>query len=141
MIEGIQYEKIDGNMYEMRLFQDEVLAYLHNLIEVQKSVYDFVEYDSEVERRFAKDLDSNEDVKLFVKLPQWFKVETPIGTYNPDWAIVKHGDETLYLVRETKSTLNSDKLRKSEVDRIACGKKHFGELNVDFKVVAKAREI
>ncbi|KKL04341.1 hypothetical protein LCGC14_2617030, partial [marine sediment metagenome] len=134
MIEGIKYEKIDGEMYEMRLFQEEVLAYLHNLIEVQHSVYDHVEYDSEVERKFAKDLDSMEEVKLFVKLPAWFKVETPIGSYNPDWAIVKHGDETLYLVRETKSTRDKDKLRKAESDKITCGEKHFEELKVDFKV-------
>jgi type III restriction enzyme len=141
MIEGIKYEKIDGDMYEMRLFQKEVLAYLHNLIEVQKSVYDYVEYDSEVERQFAKDLDNMEEVKLFVKLPSWFKVATPISTYNPDWAIVKQGDDTLYLVRETKSTLDKDKRRKSENDKITCAEKHFDEIEVDFKVVAKARDI
>jgi type III restriction enzyme len=145
MIEGIKYEKIVGEYWEMRRFEEpeskELLRYFDNLIAVQKSIYDYIEYDSEVERQFAKDLDNMEEVKLFVKLPPWFKVETPIGTYNPDWAIVKHGDDTLYLVRETKSTVNKDKLRKSELDKITCGKKHFDKLAVDFKVVAKAQDI
>lgn len=141
MIEGIKYEKIEGDYYEMRLFEDELVRYLNNLIEVKKSVYDAVEYESEVERKFAEDLDAREDVKLFVKLPSWFVVDTPIGTYNPDWAIVKHHDPTLYLVRETKATRDFDKLRNSEADKIRCGKKHFAELNVDFKTVVNASEL
>jgi restriction endonuclease len=59
-------------------------------LQVNKSVYEYVQYDSEVEREFAKRLDEREDIKLFVKLPGWFVIDTPVGTYNPDWAILKH---------------------------------------------------
>ena len=78
---------------------------------------------------------------VYEKLPAWFKVETPIGTYNPDWAIVKHEDDMLYLVRETKSTKDRNKLRPSEKDKIACGKAHFKALEVDFKVITNILEI
>lgn len=142
IIDGIKYEKIDGQEYEMRLFeQEEVIRYLNNLVDVGKSVYDAVEYDSDVERRFATALDGREDIKLFVKLPDWFKVTTPLGTYNPDWAIVKQGDKTLYLVRETKAFTDLTKLRTDEADKVQCGKKHFEELGVDFKLVRSAAEI
>ena len=87
-------------------------------LQVEKSIYDYVVYDSEVEREFAQKLDQRDDIRLFVKLPDWFKVETPVSAYNPDWAIVKHGDETLYLVRETKATKDFLKLRTTEVDKV-----------------------
>jgi len=84
---------------------------------VKKSVYDAVQLDSDVERNFARSLDEREDIKLFVKLPYWFKIETPVGTYNPDWAIVKEDDnqdQTLYLVRETKGARDVEQLRKKK---------------------------
>jgi len=68
-------------------------------------------------------------------------VETPIGTYNPDWAIVKQEDEKLYLVRETKSTKEQRKLRQSEWDKILCGKAHFDALDVDFAHVTSASDV
>ena len=142
MIDGIKYEKIADQEWSMRLFEDEeILSYLNNRLEVKKSVYDAVVYDSEVERKFAEDLDKREDIKLFVKLPSWFKVETPIGEYNPDWAVVKHFDTTIYLVRETKGTKDFLKLRNSESEKINCGKKHFQALGVGFDVVTSAKEI
>jgi type III restriction enzyme len=79
----------------------------------QRGLYDGVECDSEVERKFAEKLDQRTDIKLFIKLPWWFTVETPVGPYNPDWAIVKEvaGESPrLYLVRETKGTDNFAKL-------------------------------
>ena len=87
--------------------EEGIVRYLNNLYEVQnreKSLFDAIEYESEVERQFARDLDNNENVKLFVKLPWWFKVDTPIGPYNPDWAFVTEREEKLYFVRETKGT-------------------------------------
>jgi len=142
MIDGIKYERIADQEWSMRLFEDEeVLSYLNNRFEVKKSVYDAVVYDSEVERKFAADLDKREDIKLFVKLPRWFEIETPIGSYNPDWAIVKHDDETIYLVRETKGTKDFEKLRNSEADRIRCGRKHFEALKVGFGVVVSSGEV
>jgi type III restriction enzyme len=126
----------------MKLFKDEeVLSYLNNRLDVNKSVYDAIVYDSEIERRVAEELDKREDIKLFVKLPAWFKVETPVGEYNPDWAIVKHEDHTIYLVRESKGTKDYLKLRTSESDKIRCGKAHFEALDTSFEVVTSASEI
>jgi len=76
-----------------------------------------------------------------VKLPDWFKIETPLGTYNPDWAILKDDDKVLYLVRETKGTKDFEKLRNIEAEKIRCGRKHFESLNVDFAVVTSASEV
>jgi type III restriction enzyme len=145
MIDGIKYERIEGYgehaEWEQWLFKDsEVIDFLTS-VKVGNSVYDYVSYDSEVELRFARDLDASDDVKLFVKLPSWFKIDTPIGTYNPDWAIVK-GDETVvYLVRETKSTKNFLKLRNSESDKVRCGKAHFEELGISFAVATSFQDI
>jgi type III restriction enzyme len=142
MIDGIKYERVSDAEYSMLRFeQDELTAYLNQLLEVKHSIYDAIEWESEVERSFAEKLDIREDIKLFLKLPSWFKVETPIGTYNPDWAIVKHGDKTVYLVRETKATKDYEKLRNAEADKIRCGRKHFEELGVDFDVVVSSRDI
>jgi type III restriction enzyme len=76
-----------------------------------------------------------------VKLPNWFKVQTPIGSYNPDWAIVKEADQKLYLLRETKGTDQLSLLRTSEKMKIECGQAHFNELEVDFAVVRTAAEV
>lgn len=142
IVDGIKYEKITGKEYEMRLFEEqEIVRYLNNLVEVKNSVYNAVEYDSNVEKRFVEELDKREDIKLFVRLPSWFKIETPIGSYNPDWAIVKENDKTLYLVRETKSTKDFEKLRNSEAFKIKCGKSHFKSLGVDFDIASKAEEV
>lgn len=144
MIDGIKYEKLTTGQVEwsMQLFREEELKdYFEQCLAVQKSVFNTVIYDSEVERRFAEELDKREDIKLFVKLPAFFKVETPIGTYNPDWAIVKHNDETIYLVRETKSTKNFEKLRNSEADKIKCGRKHFEAIGANFDVVTSSIEV
>ena len=148
MLEGIKYEKVAGAYWEQsRIEQDAeegILRYLSNLYEVQnrnKSLFDAVEYDSEVEKQFARDLDSNENVKLFVKLPPWFSIDTPIGRYNPDWAFVTEREEKLYFVRETKSTLDSEERRTKENQKIACGRKHFDTLGVDYDVVTSLAEV
>jgi type III restriction enzyme len=142
IIDGIKYERINNAEYEMRLFEDEeIISYLTNRLEVKHSVYDAIVFDSEVEREFAQKLDQRDDIKLFVKLPSWFKVETPIGSYNPDWAILKDDEKVLYLVRETKGTKNFEMLRNIEADKIRCGRKHFECLEVDFDVVTSAKEV
>ncbi len=144
VLDGIKYEKIAGEVFEMRLFEEEeVVRYLENLVESEKSVHDLVEYDSEVERQFAEDLNGMEEIKLFVKLPAKFQIKTPIGPYNPDWAIVKHGDETIYMVRETKGTKDLKKLRQEEVYKIKCGQRHFAAIGngVSYEVVTAAKEL
>ena len=142
MVSGIQYEKLGSQCYEMQLFEDEELnGYLSRLVEVEKSIYDVIEFDSEVEHQFAKNLDDLEDVKLFVKLPPWFKIETPLGTYNPDWVIVKENDEKVCLVRETKGTINYYDLPDSQRKKIDCGRKHFQALQVDYDWTSSAYDL
>lgn len=147
MVDGIKYERMTGpdSEYEMLLFEEkEIDGYEDRMLPVKKSIYDAIEYDSAYEEKFARDLDTLRDIKLFVKLPSWFKVETPIGTYNPDWAVVKRQDsqEKLYLVSETKSDLDPDKRRKEENVKIMCGQAHFGALpEIEYKVVNDARQV
>ncbi len=154
IITDIQYERIEGQTYEMHLFeQDDVEKYLSRLYEVQhqaegdgssqitRTPYDYIEFDSDVEKQIAQALDEDESVRFFCKLPSWFKVPTPLGSYNPDWAIVTEDEGKLYLVRESKSTHDSEKRRKSENLKIKCGKAHFNELGVDFMVATNAKEI
>ena len=145
LVDGIKYERIDGSgpeaEWEMLLFKNEELINYLTALQVNKSVYEYVVYDSEVEREFAKRFDEREDIKLFVKLPDWFEIDTPVGKYNPDWAIVKHDDQTLYLVRETKGTKDFLKLRTTEADKVRCGQRHFEALGVPFAVAVTADEV
>jgi type III restriction enzyme len=100
----------------------ELTGYARNLFETSsKSVYEYVPKDSEVESRFAQELEEQDEVKLYVKLPGWFKIPTPLGTYNPDWALVieDNGEEHIYFVVETKSKHIG--LGHEEDAKIACG--------------------
>ena len=133
LVDGIKYTRIgDEYYYVQELFEEEELkGYLKNTLKVQKSVYTHVVYDfSGVERSFAEDLELNEMVKVYAKLPSWFKVPTPLGSYNPDWAVVvdSEGDEKLYFVVETKGSIWWDDLRHLEGAKIKCGEKHFNEI-------------
>ena len=148
MLDGIQYEKISGHYWEMSRLEPnseaEMTRYLSNLYELkhaEKSIYDWVECDSEVERQFAKALDNNENVKLFIKLPVWFKIDTPIGPYNPDWAFMTEREKKLYFVRETKSTLDSEERHGKENQKIRCGHRHFETIDVNYRVVTKLEEV
>jgi restriction endonuclease len=91
--------------------------------------------------RECKALDDRPDIHLFVKLPRWFVVETPVGPYTPDWAIVKHYDATVYMVRETKGTKDFRKRRGAENDKVRCGARHFEALGVSFDVVTSHAEL
>ncbi len=145
LISGIKYERIAGQFYDMMFFETKELeSYTSKMITVNKSVYDYVVYDSAVESKFAAELDGREDIKLFIKLPAWFKIETPLGTYNPDWAIVqqKNGEDAkLYLVRETKSADNFMGISEPERNKILCGNRHFKALGVDFAWCRDAKDI
>jgi type III restriction enzyme len=145
LVDGIKYDRIIGTgseaEWEMVLFKNEELINVLTALQVKKSIYDYVIYDSAIEREFAQRLDQRQDIRLFVKLPDWFRVETPVGTYNPDWAIVKHNDETIYLVRETKGTKNFLKLRTVEADKVRCGQRHFEALGVPFGVATSADDV
>jgi type III restriction enzyme len=146
MLDGIRYEKVDGQFWEMRRLEpeseQELFRYLDRLYQVRnadKTLYDFVEFSSDVEHKFAEQLDLNPRVKFFLKLPSWFVVDTPIGTYNPDWAIVYEDDAKVYLVRETKGSADPDELREKERRKTDCGRKHFRALDVDFDVVSNVQ--
>ena len=148
VVEGLQYEKIGGYVYELRELQKDGMEerdlFIDRLYEVknkQKTDFDFIQIDSEgidaPERQFAELLDSREDVQLFMKLPDKFKIETPVGTYNPDWAIIKQvdGKDHIYMVRETKSTRDELKLRPTEKAKIDAAKKHFAAIGISSESV------
>jgi type III restriction enzyme len=149
LVNGIQYEKIN-QWYEMTQFED-IPGWSDNLVPAAHSVYDHVVYESEIEKAFVEGLERREDVKLYVKLPGWFTVPTPVGEYNPDWAIVLEprdefgkpsGEELLYLVRETKDTTDLNELRLDEARKIRCGERHFRDaLSVDYSVVTNVKEL
>jgi type III restriction enzyme len=139
VVEGIQYEKIAGSIYELRELQrdgaEEKERFLDRMYKVQhthKTDFDYVVFDSDVERQFAELLDSREDIVLFMKLPAKFKIQTPVGPYNPDWAIVKQedGEDRVYVIRETKSTLDDSKLRPTELAKIKSATRHFEAIGV-----------
>jgi len=145
---GIKYEKIEGEYYEMRQLDPDINTEIKEYIKskaitCEHSVYDVVEYDSETEKEFARALDKQENIKLFAKLPSWFKVDTPVGKYNPDWAVLKENDEKLYLICETKGSLDYGQLRTTEDIKIECGKKHFESLKtgVQFRKVTNITQL
>ncbi|OLO75227.1 DEAD/DEAH box helicase family protein [Actinomyces oris] len=148
LIDGIQYEPIGGSIYELRELQadgleekDRFIDQLYKVTNKEKTDFDYLVLDSAVERQFAQYLDGREDIKLFMKLPDKFRVPTPVGDYNPDWAIIKveDGTEHLYLVRETKSNQDPAKRRPSENAKIKAAMKHFAAIGVDYAVSAPER--
>lgn len=137
-IEQIRYEVL-AEQYDVKQFEN-IPSYKDSTHPVSNSIYDAIVYDSEVEKSFAVDLDKDERIKLFIKLPNWFKVETPVGGYNPDWAIVTakrdlqgQDSERVYFVIETKGNVSN--LRPSEQAKIASAKKHFEVVEVKYKEV------
>ena len=152
MIDGIKYQKIGGSEYEMALFEaQELEVYLNNhsfkVSDASKTIYDeFVPLDSGVESRFAQDCENSEQIKFYFKLPNWFKIPTPIGNYNPDWALVFEDDKKIYFVAETKDTgtprVDLSKLHPDEQLKIKCGKAHFNEFaNLEYDVVSRVGEL
>lgn len=132
LVDGIKYQRIGAEEYYVQeLFEtEELTGYLKSMIDANKSVHEQVIYQSDTERTFAEQLEKNEAIKVYAKLPGWFKVPTPLGPYNPDWAVLveKDGAEHLYFVVETKSSLFTDDLRDKESAKIKCGEAHFAEL-------------
>ena len=150
LIDGIKYKKIN-ECYEMCQLEASIESWTECLIPTERSVYNHTIIDSEIEREFVERLEKLTEVKLYVKLPAFFTVPTPIGEYNPDWAIVLEprdefgeptGEQMLYLVRETKSTTNLDELRPDEKRKILCGEKHFRDaLGVNYKLIKSMDEL
>jgi len=134
LVDGIKYERIgESDYYAQELFEsEELFGYLKSMLDVNKSVYEQVIYQSDTERTFAEDLEKNEAIKVYAKLPGWFRVPTPLGPYNPDWAVLVENDgaERLYFVVETKAALFADALRPTEGAKIECARAHFQALAV-----------
>lgn len=144
MIEGIKYEKIGAKEYEMRLFEDyeiHINDLTFKINKKDKTIYsNLVPLDSNVEYEFAKECESRDDIEFYFKLPFWFKIKTPIGNYNPDWALIKKNEKTIYFVAETKSA--GQELKTSEKRKIKCGHAHFDEFeDVEYKQVATVGEL
>ncbi len=143
LVDGIRYLEVD-DAYRMELFED-LEGYEDSLVPIEASIYDHAICDSDVEKSFAEALNEMDEVKLFIKLPAWFTVPTPLGEYNPDWAIVfqvqdEFGEEKekLYFVRETKGSTDTDDLRVVENLKIECAKRHFDAIDVDYDVTNNA---
>lgn len=140
IVDGIKYEKIGNEEYAVQeVFKNEELyGYLtEDIIPSERSIYNYVKYDSGIEKSFAEKLEDNDSVKVYAKLPSNFRIDTPIGKYNPDWAILieKNGEEKLYFVVETKGTDQIALLKDSEKAKIRCAKKHFKALNTGVTAV------
>ena len=150
VVDGIKYQRIgDESYYAQELFeQEELTGYLRNMFHSEKSIYEEVIYESETEARFAEQLEKDIAVKVYAKLPGWFTVPTPLGSYNPDWAVLVDSDagERLYFVVETKASTLVDDLRLTEAAKIECGRAHFKALQIwDFparyEVAASVNEL
>lgn len=169
LVKGIEYHKINGKQYEMALFEEEVVTYQSSLyppandplvtpldrtlLQAQAldenyqpdgAAYACVFSDSQPESDFAKDCATDERVRFFFKLPGRFKIATPLGNYNPDWAVVFENDDRVYFVAETKSSTEEAKRRPDENLKIKCGEKHFAlaqHEGVEYKVVTKLAEL
>jgi type III restriction enzyme len=152
MIDGIKYQRIGDSDYEMALFEaQELEIYLNDFTftvsDNSKTIYDeLIPLDSKVESQFAKDCETSDQIKFYFKLPNWFKIPTPIGNYNPDWAVVFEDDKKIYFVAETKDTgtdqVDLSKLKVDEQLKIKCGKAHFNEFeDLEYKVVNKVVQL
>ena len=150
LVDGIKYQRIgDESYYAQELFErKELRGYLKNMRDATKSVYEQVIYESDTEARFADQLEKNTAVKVYAKLPEWFAVPTPLGSYNPDWAVLIESDEgeRLYFVVETKASTLVDDLRDAEHAKIQCGKAHFkalqrGESPAQYEVATSVDEV
>ncbi|MEW5864178.1 MAG: DEAD/DEAH box helicase family protein [Pseudomonadota bacterium] len=154
LVEGVEYFKVEGLTYEMRRFEGDDLmeVFASNVKAVakqEKTLFSHIVIDSnsDPERSFAQACEDNDDVLFYIKLPRWFQIETPVGPYNPDWALAYRNDKTLYFVAETKKTGSGDRvrfdlLRPIEELRIECGKRHFKNFEeVRFRVVSTLAEL
>lgn len=152
MIDGIEYRRISGAEYEMRLFEDSDLEiYLNDFTfkvnQSDKTIYEnYIPLDSTVESRFAQDCENSDQIKFYFKLPEWFKIPTPIGSYNPDWAVVFEDDKRIYFIAETKDTgtptIELNKLHPSEKQKIKCGIANFKTIEgINYRVVSKVSDL
>lgn len=136
IIEHITYNSIDEK-FDASIFTENTLKGTlgKDAMEVQKHIYDYLRYDSDTERKFAEALDVSKEVCVYAKLPRGFFIPTPVGNYNPDWAIVFDEDRVrhIYFIAETKGNLESLEfdIRGTEKAKIHCAKEHFKRISND----------
>ena len=162
MSEGIVYELTDNEQYRQELlrnlqkmenegeefyFDERTMFTVQN---GQKTIAEnYIPLDSETEQKFAADCENYENVSLYFKLPRWFKIPTPLGNYNPDWAVVKQNGEKAYFVAETKNTgqgiqngVDESRLREDEQLKIQCARACFEKVQeVEYRVAEKLEEL
>ena len=150
LVDGIKYQRLgDEHYYAQELFENaDLTGYLKNMLDATKAVYEQVVYESGIEASFADELEKNTAVRVYAKLPGWFAVPTPLGNYNPDWAVLIDSDdgEHLYFVVETKGSSFTSDLRSSEVGKIECGRAHFnalksGDTPASYEIVTSVQEL
>lgn len=156
LVSGVEYTRVDGLTYEMHRFEaDNLKEYFEsNVREVPPqyqtktvSSHIVIDSNSSPERKFAEACETNDDVLFYVKLPRWFVIDTPVGKYNPDWALMYRNEDVLYFVAETKETGTVDDpghtlLRPLEQLKIDCAKKHFQDFEqVKYRVVSDLPEL
>jgi type III restriction enzyme len=146
LVDGVQYIKTK-NWHDLELFQD-IETYKNLIVSTKISIYHDLVCDAQNEVTFAEELISQTNIKLIIKLPRKFVIDTPLGTYNPDWAIVynhhdPHGKliNKLYFVTETKGSIDKKNLRQLEYGKIQCGIKHFSTIDVSYFVVPNAKSL
>ena len=143
MADGVEYHRIADRTYEMTLFKDfefYLNQYSFSVSNQSKTIYEgYIALDSNTENTFARHCESSEDVEFYFKLPKNFKIPTPLGNYNPDWAVVFKGQNKVYFVAETKNTgkgiqrgVDESKLDPSEQMKIAYARKNFEHLHRDY---------
>lgn len=146
---GLVYFKDDNYFIQKDVFDDvELYGYRDkNVIDISndKNIYDYVIFDSVIEKQFAMDAEADDDVLLYAKLPPRFKIDTPFGGYNPDWIVVLQSNEgdKLYFITETKGTEDALDRRENENAKIFCGRKHFEVLDsgIKYEVVKEFKKL
>lgn len=157
MADGVEYHRIADRTYEMTLFKDfefYLNQYSFSVSNQSKTIYEgYIALDSNTENTFARHCESSENVEFYFKLPKNFKIPTPLGNYNPDWAVVFKGQNKVYFVAETKNTgkgiqrgVDESKLDPSEQMKIAYARKNFEHLrrdynDLEYRVVEKVEEL
>ena len=144
IIDSFQKTSLKNSFFYLFEANEELIHDLkNNLSESTKSPYEYVVYDSKVESTLSKQFEQSENVSVYAKLPNWFKIDTPLGSYNPDWVVSwKDGDEEkLYFVVESKGSTSEMDLRPKEQSKIECGKRHFKELGSEMVVATTIADI
>lgn len=136
--DALVYKKIDDYYEFSNIFVDEISGY--DLEDTHNSgLYEAEQFDSEIEKSFINCADR--DFKFFTKLPKSFKIKTPLGTYNPDFAVIKHDEEEGSFIVETKGSTKEEDLRGREKWQIAYARKHFELLDIKYKKKTNCKDI